>query len=108
MPVEFTTEAQRMHREFRTLCPLCVLCASVVNRPELYKEIARVAPSRSTVLVVGESGTGKELVARSLHKHSPRAARAFVPVNCGAFTEKLLESELFGYTRGSFTGATSD
>ena len=75
---------------------------------ELYKEIARVAPSRSTVLVVGESGTGKELVARSIHKHGPRATRVFVAVNCGAFTETLLESELFGYTRGSFTGATSD
>jgi len=75
---------------------------------ELYKEIARVAPPRSTVLVVGASGTGKELVARSIHKHSPRSGRPFIPVNCGAFTETLLESELFGYVRGAFTGATAD
>jgi DNA-binding NtrC family response regulator len=75
---------------------------------ELYKEIARVAPARSTVLVMGESGTGKELVARAIHKHSPRATHPFVPVNCGALTETLLEAELFGHTRGSFTGANAD
>jgi len=75
---------------------------------EVYKQIARVAPSRSTVLIIGESGTGKELVARSIHEHSAHAAGPFVPVNCGALTETLLEAELFGYMKGSFTGATSD
>jgi len=75
---------------------------------ELYKEIALVAPSRSTVLITGESGTGKELVARAMHRNSPRAQAAFVAVNCGAITETLLESELFGHVKGSFTGATGD
>ena len=75
---------------------------------ELYKEIARVAPSRSTVLIIGESGTGKELIARAIHQHSARAKASFVPVNCGALTETLLEAELFGYVRGAFTGATAD
>ena len=75
---------------------------------ELYKEIARVAPTRSTVLVVGESGTGKELVARAVHQHSPRSLGPFVPVNCGALTETLLEAELFGHVRGAYTGAIGD
>ncbi len=75
---------------------------------ELYKEIARVAPTRSTVLILGESGTGKELVARSIHQNSPRKDKSFVAVNCGALTESLLEAELFGHTKGSFTGANAD
>src|SRR4029079_13621311 len=75
---------------------------------DLYKEIARVAPTRSTVLIMGESGTGKELVAKSIHQHSTRSAGPFVAVNCGELTETLLEAELFGHVRGSFTGAVGD
>ncbi|HET8783851.1 MAG TPA: sigma-54 dependent transcriptional regulator [Pyrinomonadaceae bacterium] len=74
----------------------------------LYKEIARVAPTRSTILIVGESGAGKELVARSIHQHSTRSGGSFVAINCGALTETLLEAELFGHVRGAFTGAVSD
>jgi two-component system response regulator PilR (NtrC family) len=74
----------------------------------LYQMIETVAQVQSTVLVTGESGTGKELVARAIHDMSPRAEKPFVSVNCGAFTETLLESELFGYLKGSFTGANTN
>ena len=74
---------------------------------DVYKLVARVAPSTATVLVVGESGTGKELAARAIHTRSPRANKPFVPVNCTALSESLLESELFGHARGAFTGAVA-
>ncbi len=72
---------------------------------QVYKTIARVANSKSTVLLFGESGTGKELVARSIHYNSPRNDRPFIPVDCASLVENLLETELFGHVRGAFTGA---
>ncbi len=88
--------------------PQSVMIGSSAKMMEVYKTIASLQTSRATVLISGESGTGKELVASTVHLSSDRKDRPFVAVNCGALTETLLESELFGHVRGAFTGAAGD
>jgi DNA-binding NtrC family response regulator len=102
---ELVLENRALRRDVREKYRL----ENVVGRSEamlhVYKTAARVAATDATVLILGESGTGKELVARAIHQASPRAAAAFVAVDCGAIAEGVLESELFGHARGAFTGA---
>src|SRR5437762_1005764 len=85
--------------------PADVLVGRCPAMQDVYKAIGRVAPQDVTVLVLGESGTGKELVARAIYQHSRRARGPFLAINCSAIPETLLESELFGHEKGSFTGA---
>src|SRR5262249_58966647 len=97
-----------LRREFKKVHGMGNLIGKSKKMQELFKMIEVVSATNSTVLITGESGTGKELVAKAIHLNSPRAEDSFVSVNCGAFTETLLESELFGYMRGAFTGAATN
>jgi two-component system, NtrC family, response regulator PilR len=97
-----------LKREFRKVHGLGNLIGKSSRMQGLFKMIEVVSSTNSTILVTGESGTGKELVAKAIHLNSPRSDESFVSVNCGAFTETLLESELFGYMKGSFTGAVAN
>jgi DNA-binding NtrC family response regulator len=104
--------SRRTPEPFHAIEPQVNALGTIIGRSpaivEVYKTVAKVAPTKSTVLIEGESGTGKELVARAIHQHSPRAAQRFLAIDCGALPETLLESELFGHVRGSFTGAIAD
>src|SRR5262245_12463604 len=97
-----------LRREFKKVHGMGNLIGKSKKMQELFKMIEVVSATNSTVLITGESGTGKELVAKGIHLNRQRDEEAFVSVNCGAFTETLLESELFGYMRGAFTGATTN
>ncbi|MFB3776744.1 MAG: sigma 54-interacting transcriptional regulator [Bryobacteraceae bacterium] len=96
------SENQRLQRELHIEHSMI---GTSPRMAEVYDFIAKVAPTNSTVLIRGETGTGKELVARAIHRNSPRSRKPFVAINCAALTETLLESEMFGHERGAFTGA---
>ncbi|HEX7774216.1 MAG TPA: sigma-54 dependent transcriptional regulator, partial [Pyrinomonadaceae bacterium] len=106
--ISLVTENKALIKGQRSLGKLSNIIGRSKRMQDLFQMIETVAQVPSTVLVTGESGTGKELVARAIHDLSPRAEKPFVSVNCGAFTETLLESELFGYVKGSFTGANAN
>ncbi len=103
-----TAENLLLKRELKGQASFENLVGTSEAMQKVFALIRRVADAPTTVLICGESGTGKELVARAIHYNSPRRDRAFVTVNCGALPEALLESELFGHMRGSFTGAVSN
>ncbi len=100
-------ELERENRRLvgRIKNPLTGVIAASSVMLELCRKVEKIAPTHTTVMLLGESGTGKEVLARALHELSPRAKQSFVAINCAAIPENLLESELFGYERGAFTGA---
>ncbi len=102
------TETERLKRTLKERWVFHGLVGVSSSMKEVVGQIRDIAPYDSTVLILGESGTGKELVARAIHAESPRAAKPFVTVNCSAYSESLLESELFGHVRGAYTGADRD
>jgi two-component system, NtrC family, response regulator PilR len=101
-------EAGYLRRELRRLTGLDNIIGQSPKMRAIFELIQTVAPQTSRVLITGESGTGKELVARAIHENSARAQAPFITINCGAFPETLLESELFGYMKGAFTGANDN
>jgi two-component system, NtrC family, response regulator PilR len=101
-------EAGYLRRELRRLTGLDNIVGQSPKMKAIFDLIQTIAPQSSRVLITGESGTGKELVARAIHENSPRSSTPFITINCGAFPETLLESELFGYVKGAFTGANEN
>ena len=102
------TETAYLRKQLRKTFQLGQMIGAAQKMKEVFRMVERVADTESTILILGESGTGKELVARALHFNSGRQLAPFVPINCSALPENLLESELFGHRRGSFTGAIND
>ncbi|HJQ62674.1 MAG TPA: sigma-54 dependent transcriptional regulator [Burkholderiales bacterium] len=107
-PADLKTEISALREELRGLGRFGRLLGTAPAMQEVYDQIQRVAPTAATVLITGESGTGKELVAQTIHDLSRRRKQVFLPVNCAAISPQLIESEMFGHERGSFTGATRE
>lgn len=105
---QLSSENRRLREQLGGIDSLDRMVGRSEGMHKVFELVRRVAATRTNVLIRGESGTGKELVARALHKLSDRAEGPFVPVNCGAIPEQLMESELFGHVKGAFTGAASD
>jgi len=106
--LKWQKEAGYLRRELRRLTGLDSIIGRSAKMRAIFELIQTIAPQSSRVLITGESGTGKELVARAIHENSARAQEPFITINCGAFPETLLESELFGYMKGAFTGANEN
>ncbi len=105
-PADLKAEIRRLHGELRSLGHFGRLIGACAAMQRVYDAIARVGPTTATVLITGESGSGKELAAESVHGLSLRRKELFLPVNCSAVSPQLIESEMFGHEKGSFTGAT--
>ncbi len=106
--LKWRKEAGYLRRELRRLTGLDNILGQSPRMRSIFELIQTIAPQSSRVLITGESGTGKELVARAIHENSARSQAPFITINCGAFPETLLESELFGYMKGAFTGANEN
>jgi two-component system, NtrC family, response regulator PilR len=106
--LKLKTEAGYLRRELRRLTGQDNIIGHSAKMRAIFDMIMTVAPQTSRVLITGETGTGKELIARAIHENSARSKEPFITINCGAFPETLLESELFGYVKGAFTGANEN
>src|SRR5918998_91299 len=105
---ELFRENRALRRELDRRYSFSEIIGTSESLQSVFRLVEKVAATNTSILIQGESGTGKELIARAIHHHSPRAAKPFLAVNCGALPESLLESELFGHTKGAFTGAVAD
>lgn len=105
---ELFNENRLLRRELDKKYSFAEIIGTSESLQRVFRLVEKVAATNTNILIQGESGTGKELIARAIHHHSPRAGKPFLAVNCGALPESLLESELFGHTKGAFTGAIAD